>query len=126
VWTELACPIVPTLSDKIPEIANMCRWILENIGPEVPVFFSRVFPAFRLRNLPATPEKTLEKARRAAALIGLRYVYIGNIYGNPGEHTICPGCRKLLVRRVGLTILENHIKDGSCAFCGRKIPGIWA
>lgn len=126
IWTELACPILPTLSDKIPDIARMCRWILESVGPDVPVFFSRVFPAFKLRNLPATPLKTLEKARKVAQLIGLRYVYIGNVYGNPGEHTVCPFCRKLLIRRVGLSILEYHLRDGCCEFCRKSIPGIWA
>ena len=126
VWTELACPIVPTISDHIPDIARMCKWIMANVGPDVPVFFSRVFPAFKLRNLPATPAKTLEKARKVAMLIGLRYVYVGNIYGNPGEHTICPYCQKLIIRRVGLSILEFHLKDGNCEYCGKKIPGIWA
>ena len=126
VWLELACPIVPTMSDKIPEIAEMSRWILKNVGPDVPVFFSRVFPSFKLRNIPATPQKTLEKAQKVAKLIGLNYVYVGNIYGNPGEHTICPHCHKLLIKRVGLSILENHIKDGLCEFCANPIPGIWA
>jgi len=126
VWLELACPIVPTMSDKIPEIVEMCRWILKNVGPDVPVFFSRVFPSFKLRNIPATPQKTLEKAQKVAQLIGLNYVYVGNIYGNPGEHTICPHCRKLLIKRIGLSILEYHIKDGLCEFCAKPIPGIWA
>jgi pyruvate formate lyase activating enzyme len=126
VWMELACPIVPTLSDNLPDIVRMSEWILRNVGSDVPVFFSRVFPAFKLQNLPATPEKTLAKARKAAMLVGLKYVYIGNIYGNPGEHTSCARCEKILVRRVGLSILEFHIKDGKCEFCGNPIPGIWS
>jgi pyruvate formate lyase activating enzyme len=126
VWTEIACPIVPTMSDNLPDIARMCEWILKNLGPDVPVFFSRVFPSFKLRNLPPTPQKTLEKARQTAMIVGLRFVYVGNIYGNPGEHTTCPKCQKLIIRRVGLSILEFHLKDGKCEFCNNPIPGIWA
>ncbi|MBU0547910.1 MAG: AmmeMemoRadiSam system radical SAM enzyme [Candidatus Omnitrophica bacterium] len=125
VLTEVVNLVVPGLNDDMQEIDRMCKWIYDNLGPDTPLFFSRFSPQYKLGNLPATPIETLEKARKIAMDIGLRYVYIGNIAGHPGENTLCPSCGKMLVRRYGYTILENNIKKGRCIFCGREIPGIW-
>ena len=58
---------------------------------------------------------------------GLHYVYMGNLPGKGGENTICPGCKKVVIKRLGYTVLENHLdKEGKCEFCGYKIPGIWS
>jgi pyruvate formate lyase activating enzyme len=80
---------------------------------------------FKLTNLPPTPVETLEKAYNIAKEVGLKYVYIGNVPGHPYESTYCPKCKKVLIKRVGYTVLENNIKNGRCKFCGEKIPGIW-
>jgi pyruvate formate lyase activating enzyme len=81
---------------------------------------------YKLKSLPPTPAKTLEKARETAMDAGLHFVYIGNVPGNEGEHTHCPQCRKTVIERVGYRIRANHLKGGACAFCGEAIPGIWA
>ena len=57
---------------------------------------------------------------------GLRFVYLGNVPGHPGESTYCPGCGKLLVRRFGMAVAENRLRQGACPDCRRRIPGIWA
>jgi pyruvate formate lyase activating enzyme len=67
----------------------------------------------------------LEEACQIAKDIGLKYVYIGNVPGHPGEDTYCPNCKKILIDRIGYEILENNIKAGKCKFCGYKIAGIW-
>ncbi len=125
VMTEVVNLIVPGLNDDMAEIKRMCEWIYSNMGPDTPVFFSRFTPQYRLGNLPATPIETLEKAREIALGTGLRYVYLGNVPGHPGENTYCPGCGRVLIRRYGYAILENNIRDGRCVFCAEKIPGIW-
>jgi pyruvate formate lyase activating enzyme len=125
VWIEITNLIVPTLNDDPELIRQMCVWIRENLGPDVPVHFSRFYPMYKLKNLPPTPVKTLEEARRIALQEGLHYVYIGNVYGHPGENTVCPKDGKVLVTRVGYNIIENNIIEGRCKFCGEKIPGIW-
>ncbi len=125
VLTEVVNLVVPGLNDDLQEITRMCKWIYDNLGPDTPLFFSRFTPQYKLGNLPATPIETLEKARKIAMEAGLKYVYIGNVPGHPGESTYCPGCGKILIHRYGYEILENNIKNGKCIFCGKKIPGIW-
>jgi len=117
--------IIPTYNDNPDEIKAMCLWIKENLGPDTPLHFTRFFPNYKLTNLPPTPVATLEKARKIAMDCGLNFVYIGNVPGHDAENTYCPKCRKLLIKRVGYTIVENNIKNGRCKFCSRKIPGLW-
>ncbi len=125
VWLEITCLIIPGLNDDSSKIREMCVWIKENLGDQVPVHFSRFMPAFRLVNLPPTPVEKLEEACRIAREAGLQYVYMGNVPGNPAENTYCPVCGKVIVKRAGYEILENNIKDGKCKFCGSKISGRW-
>jgi len=92
----------------------------------VPVHFSRFHPAYRLQNLPSTPLRTLERIHGYAVQAGLRFAYLGNVPGHPAESTYCPGCGKILIKRVAYTVMENKIRDGRCPGCGRAIPGIWS
>jgi pyruvate formate lyase activating enzyme len=103
----------------------MCQWIMKELGPDVPLHFSRFMPMYLLKNLPPTPVSTLEKAHKIAKGAGLNYVYIGNVPGNQYEHTYCPNCDKILIGRMGYAILQNYIRKGKCQFCGRAIPGVW-
>jgi len=125
-WLEIVYLMIPTLNDKKEEIEKMCKWILKNLGPDVPVHFTRFHPIYRLRNLPPTPVSSLEAAREIGMKLGLNYVYIGNVPGHKGENTYCPKCNKILLRRIGFNILFNHIKNGTCPYCHKKIAGIWS
>jgi len=124
-WFELVVLLVPTLNDDPKEIREMCAWVHGELGPDVPIHFSRFHPTYRLQNLPPTPMKTLETAWDIAREAGLRYAYLGNVPGHKAESTCCPKCEKRLVRRYGYRILENRIKDGKCPDCGELIAGIW-
>ncbi|MFN3550513.1 MAG: AmmeMemoRadiSam system radical SAM enzyme, partial [Endomicrobiia bacterium] len=124
-FVEVVNLIIPTMNDNPEEIKKMCLWIKENLGDETPLFFSRFYPMYKLTNLPPTPVETLEKAYHIAKDVGLKYVYIGNVVGHPYESTYCPKCKKVLIKRVGYSVLENNIIKGSCKFCATKIPGIW-
>lgn len=127
VWVEITNLIVPTLNDEMAEIEKMVVWIKENLGPDVPVHFSRFQPQYRLKTLSATPVKTLESARQIAQKIGLNYVYIGNVPGHEGENTYCPKCKKVIIRRAGFSILENNLtRQGNCKFCNYIIAGIFS
>ena len=125
VWLEITNLIIPTLNDDPKLIRKMCVWVRDNLGAETPLHFSRFYPMYKLRNLSPTPISTLEKARKIARDVGLKFVYIGNIPGHQGENTYCPACHKLLIERVGYSILANNLNKGRCKFCRRKIPGIW-
>ncbi len=125
VWLEITNLVISNQNDDPKEIRQMCTWIKDNLGDEVPVHFSRFMPAFKLQNLPPTPVKKLEEAYSIAKEVGLKYVYIGNVPGHTFENTYCPNCGKVIVGRRGYKILENNIKGGKCRFCGYKIAGIW-
>jgi len=125
IWYEIVYLVVPTLNDDLKEIQKMSKWIRNNLSENAPIHFSRFHPTYMMKNLQSTPVSTLENIRKTALDVGLNHVYIGNVVGHEGEHTYCPSCNKIIIRRVGYHILENHIKNGSCGFCSRKIAGVW-
>jgi pyruvate formate lyase activating enzyme len=125
VHIEITNLILPGYNDDPATIRKMCSWIRENLGPDVPLHFSRFFPMYKLLNLNPTPVETLLEARQIALDCGLRYVYIGNLVGNPAEHTYCPKCKKIVIKRAGYMILEMNLEQGRCKFCGEKISGVW-
>ncbi|MHC1724807.1 MAG: AmmeMemoRadiSam system radical SAM enzyme [Syntrophobacteraceae bacterium] len=125
IHTEIVTLIVPGRNDDAGRIRAMCRWILKELGPEVPLHFSRFYPLYKLKSVEPTPVSTLEAAWSAAREEGLNFVYIGNIPGHPAENTICPQCRQIVIERIGYRVKKLSIKDGKCAGCGRVIPGIW-
>ncbi len=125
IHTEIVVLLIPTLNDTAAEIHEMARWIVEHLGPDVPLQFSRFHPIYRMQNLPVTPVATLERARNTAREAGVNYVYIGNVPMHEGSHTYCPSCNRIVIRRVGYNTDTSGLRDGTCAACGRPIPGIW-
>jgi pyruvate formate lyase activating enzyme len=127
VWLELVYLVIPTLNDTVEQFRETSRWILENLGADVPIHFSRFHPAYRLKNLPPTPLKTVTTAREVALAEGLQYVYVGNVpSGRKGESTWCPGCGSLLIERQGYRVRITGLSRGTCDTCGREIPGLWS
>ncbi len=125
IHTEIVNLVVPGKNDDMAQIAAMCKWIKDELGPGVPLHFSRFYPLYKLKSLPPTPVTTLEKARNTALQQGLHFVYIGNVPGHLGEHTNCPKCAARLIQRRGYRVQVLHLKDGCCDHCGEPIPGIW-
>jgi len=126
MWTEIVYLVIPGQNDDPRELEQMCRWIYKELGPGVPVHFSRFYPQYRLTNLPATPVQTLNKARKIGLDNGLNFVYTGNVPGDPGENTYCPKCKATVIRRIGFSVTEMNLKNGTCSRCNEKIPGIWS
>jgi len=126
IWFEIVVLIIPTLNDSEIEIKSMSRWIKQNLGTDVPLHFTRFHPTYRMTHLPPTPVSTLEKAHDIAVAEGLHFVYIGNVPGHPYENTYCVKTKKVLIRRIGFRVIENHIKNGKCPYCGNKVPGVWS
>ena len=124
VWVEITNLVIPTHNDDMKKIYEMCRWIVNNLGPDVPIHFSRFFPYYKLKDLPPTPSRTLGNAWETALSAGLKYVYIGNLR-SVAENTHCPNCHKILIERVGYHVRYNYIAGGRCKFCGYVIAGIW-
>ncbi len=124
-WLEVANLVVPGYNDDPKMIGDFCAWFKENLGDDVPVFFTRYEPAYRLR-MPPTPVETMERTYKIARDAGLKYAYVGNLPGHTGANTYCPKCGKLLIERVGFDIKQNQIAKGKCKFCGETINGKWA
>ena len=125
VHTEIVTLIVPGKNDDMKEVGAMCRWIRTELGPETPLHFSRFYPRYKLKSIPPTPVETLETARKVAMKAGLLFVYIGNVAYHPGEHTYCPKCKKILIKRIGYSVEVTALVNGRCKYCGQKISGIW-
>jgi pyruvate formate lyase activating enzyme len=125
-WLEIVYLVIPTLNDGDAEIRRLSQWMLKEIGPDVPLHFSRFHPMYLLKNLPSTPISTLERARNTARKEGINYVYIGNVPGHEAENTYCPKCFNMCIERRGYTIKKMNVKDGKCKFCNNLIPGIWS
>jgi pyruvate formate lyase activating enzyme len=126
VHLELVNLVVPTLNDSSAMLGDLCRWVRDELGPDVPVHFTRFHPDYQLQHLPPTPVATLEAARNTALAAGLHYPYVGNVPGHPGNHTYCPGCGEIVIRRQGFLVEAVRLRDGLCAACGRAIAGVWS
>lgn len=124
VWLELTNLVIPTLNDKEEDIDKLCKWIMKNLGKDVPLHFSAFYPTYKLTDLPRTSIEILNKARNITLKNGLKYVYIGNVPSD-AENTYCYHCKKLLIKRRGFGVTQNNIKDNKCKFCGKKVVGVW-
>jgi pyruvate formate lyase activating enzyme len=118
--------MIPTLNDNIDDLKRMANWVATELGPTVPIHFTRFHPMYKLRNLPRTPPATLATARKTAMQEGCKFVYTGNLPGNEGEHTYCPQCGKVVIKRYGHMVIENRLPNGTCPDCRCAIPGVWA
>lgn len=125
IHLEIVNLVVPTLNDDLDELRELARWVRDNVGPDVPLHFTRFYPMYKLTNLPPTPVETLERAYDIAKKEGLHYVYVGNVPGHPGNNTLCPQCGQLLIARTGFSVTEYHLQDGKCPTCSTVIPGVW-
>ena len=122
---EMTNLVVPGYTDDLSMVKKMCKWILENLGPDHPLHFLRFFPRYKLDRLPPTPVSTLTRFRELAMKKGIRYVYLGNVPGHEGNNTFCHNCKKLLVERQGYYIPTYNLTENQCKFCKTVIPGIW-
>ncbi|MGD9497326.1 MAG: AmmeMemoRadiSam system radical SAM enzyme [Armatimonadota bacterium] len=123
IWVEVTTLVVPGINDDLRELADLARFVVEELGPATPWHLSRFHPAYRFTDRPPTPVETLQRARALGLSAGLRYVYLGNV---PGEqNTLCPACGALLVRRSRRTVIENRVAAGGrCPTCGEPVDGV--
>lgn len=123
-WLEMTNLVIPGKNDCPEKIREMCKWIADNLGKDVPLHFSRFFPMYKMQDVPPTDEKKLYNAYKTAKDEGLNYVYIGNMPVEKEDSTFCPSCGRMLINRSGFGIVANNIREGKCK-CGKTIPGIW-
>jgi pyruvate formate lyase activating enzyme len=126
VWFEITHLMIPGLNDADQEIRAMTQWIMSNLGPDVPLFFTAFHPDWKMLERPATPLATLRRARRIALDNGLRYVFTGNVFDPEGDSTFCHNCRALLIGRDRYVVTAWGLDEkGCCASCGTRCAGVF-
>jgi pyruvate formate lyase activating enzyme len=126
VWLEITTLLIPGANDGDAEITALSRWIVEHLGPDVPLHFSAFHPDWKMTDTPATPPATLTRARSLALAAGVRFVYTGNVHDKTGGSTWCPGCGALLIERDWYRLGRWGLTaDGRCRSCGIAIPGLF-
>jgi pyruvate formate lyase activating enzyme len=124
VWFEITTLLIPGKNDSDAEIEALAAWIMQELGPDVPLHFSAFHPDWKMIDIPATPADTLERARRIALKRGLHYVYTGNVHDTEGGTTYCPHCGKAVIVRDWYNILNYRVgDDGRCLECGGAVAG---
>ena len=102
----------------------MSRWIMTELGPDVPLHFSAFHPDYKLVDVPATPPATLVRARNIALKAGLNFVYTGNVHNTEGDTTFCPACQSPLIVRDWYQIRRYRLDAlGHCPDCGTAVAG---
>jgi pyruvate formate lyase activating enzyme len=127
-WVEVVTLVVPGLNDSPEELRDIARFLV-SVSPDIPWHVTAFHPDYRMDDRPATSVRSLLRAAETGAAEGLRFVYAGNLPGavRSFENTYCPGCRGLLVERLGYRILKNRMDaSGRCPECRATVPGIWA
>ncbi len=126
VWFELTNLLIPGLNDSDAELGAMTGWVVEHLGPDVPMHFTAFHPDFKLTDRPPTPPSTLARARRIALANGVLFAYTGNVFDVDGGSTFCQGCGMRVIERDWYELGEYAVSDeGACRSCGRPVPGVF-
>jgi len=126
VWFELTTLLIPGENDSEAELEAMSQWVVEKLGPDVPMHFSAFHPDWKMQDHPSTPPATLRLARQIALNNGVRYAYVGNVHDPAGDSTYCHHCGALLIGRDWYELSEWHLTpDGRCEACGSPCAGVF-
>lgn len=125
IWVEVTTLLIPTLNDGPEELQALAHFIARELGAETPWHISRFHPTYQLTGLPPTPVKSVQQACTIGKEAGLRYVYAGNVPGDPTEKTVCPRCGTIVLDRFGFSILKNKLPQGRCSVCQTVIDGFF-
>ncbi len=126
VWLEITTLLIPGENDSDEELDEMTRWVVRELGPDVPVHFTAFHPDWKMMDKPPTPPETLQRARRIAMRNGVRYAYTGNVRDPEGNSTYCHHCGKLLIGRDWYELSAWHLTpEGRCRFCDTPCAGVF-
>jgi pyruvate formate lyase activating enzyme len=126
VWLETTTLLIPGENDSDSELDEMTKWVVDELGPDVPMHFSAFHPDFRMLEKTVTPPATLTRAQKIASGNGVQYAYTGNVYDPEGQSTYCHVCDALLIGRMNYNIRDwNLTADSSCPKCGTHCSGVF-
>lgn len=122
-WLEVSTLLIPGANDGEAELETQARWMLEHLGPDVPLHLNAFHPDYKLQDRPRTPLGSLRRARESAESEGLRYVYLGNVRDEDGSSTWCHVCGRCLIERDGFEVSSLDLMRGACPECGTPLAG---
>ena len=122
IHIELTYLVISGINDSLDEIRKFCGWIIEKLGDNTPVHFSRFHPDYKMTDIPPTPIDTLLEIYDISKDVGILFPYLGNIPHGKYENTICPTCSNRIVERYGFAANIIGLKNGKCKKCGTNIP----
>lgn len=126
VWLELTTLLIPGKNDSREELEALCQWVMDHLGPDVPLHFTAFRPEWKMRDIPATPAHTLARARAIALEAGVHYAYTGNVHDPRGNSTFCHSCGELLIERDWHQMGRwNMSEQGSCPKCATPVAGVF-
>ncbi len=126
VWFEITNLVIPGENDSPKEIDRMTTWIVEELGPDVPVHFTAFHPDWKMMDTPRTPPSTLTRAREIARRNGVRHAYTGNVHDEAGGSTYCHACGAKLIGRDWYEHTEWNLEPGGlCSRCGTVCAGVF-
>ena len=126
VWFEITTLLIPGENDSSREVHAMTQWVVENLGPQVPIHFTAFHPDWKMLDKPRTPASTLTRAREIAVANGVRYAYTGNVHDETGGTTHCHGCGTPLVVRDWYELQGWNLSNaGECLRCGETCAGVF-
>jgi pyruvate formate lyase activating enzyme len=124
VWMELTTLLIPGENDSDGELQAMTQWVVEHLGPDVPMHFTAFHPDWKMRDVPGTPAATLRRAREIAIENGVRHAFTGNVHDRDGASSWCPECGHLLIERDWYRLGRWGLdEDGCCSRCGAALAG---
>lgn len=124
IWIEITTLLIEDYNTRDEDIDNLTKFIVNELGEGTPWHISRFYPAYKMRNVSPTPLEVLKRAEEIGKKNGLKYIYIGNVYGM-GEETRCPVCGEVVIKRAGFEVIDNKLKGGRCPYCKTKIDGVF-
>ena len=126
VWLEITTLLIPGENDSDHELGEMTRWVVERLGPDVPMHFTAFHPDWRMTDKPPTPPASLANARRIAMHNGVRYAYTGNVDDLKGGKTLCHVCGETLIGRAGYWVSTWNLRDDAvCRRCLTRCAGVF-
>ncbi len=129
VWFEITTLLIPDENDSEKEVDELSQWIMDKLGPDVPLHFTAFHPDWKMMEKPRTPVATLSRSRDIALRNGLHYVYTGNVHDLQGGSTWCHRCGAMLIGRDWYELstwnlaVDEH--RGRCAHCDTPVAGVF-
>lgn len=126
VWFEITTLLIPDENDSDAELEALTQWVVEKLGPDVPLHFTAFHPDWKMTDKPPTAPASLTRARAIALKNGVRYAYTGNVHDGAGGSTYCHYCGALLIGRDWYVLTAWHLDTaGRCLQCATPCAGVF-